>query len=533
MGALTTNPIVAELLDAFTQATPGRRDTAYQRLVAALWRDGELTPLAEGAVPSIVARLDSVGGNRQGYLLVLLGLLAEADPAGESGAVHAAVHAGLERYLSLLDDSSDGNPLMLALLYLLAHFPQDRRRILAAVPVGKLDLGDLSRLDRALRRLDPDNPELGRVWPAPSVWALSDAEQEFDQVWIRDLTPAQVCANWENDTRTVLGYSGAKAYWAVCNGRPAPVADALPHDEPVEPVPPDPSVDLFASHAAAFRCPACLGRLVFQAGGVRCAGCSTWYPIAGGLLDLSAGHADVTAGGSPGDGATADLLQKLAAIPSIGNYYEAVLRPAFLRVAGGNWGGAVSPSDEDSYIAAHLRPVAGPVLDLAAGAGRWTAVVSDIVGAERVIALDMALPMLSMLRRRLPRVPSVLADALALPFDDASLGAVNCWNALQAFPEQAATALAEIGRCLRPGGVLTMMTYRWSPDPVYRHFQASHHFPSRPEGMLLFELEEIRQWLDRAGLAIRDESGPATFVFITAQRRDGRQPAVGRTEPAQ
>ncbi len=218
------------------------------------------------------------------------------------------------------------------------------------------------------------------------------------------------------------------------------------------------------------------------------------------------------------DDATANLLSKLAEMPTMGIYYESVLRPAFLRIAGANWGGAVTLADEDAYMVRHISPVDGPVLDLAAGAGRWTRVVAGTVGHDRLIALDMGLPMLTVLRDTLPEVPAVRASALDLPFDDASLGAVNCWNALHAFPDDAARAIAEVGRVLRPGGTFTMMTFLFDSDPIVRYFQTSHYFPSRVEGMLLFEMDEIRRWLADAGMTVRDASGPGSFAFITAVR---------------
>jgi SAM-dependent methyltransferase len=517
MSFSTTNPAVAELVKSFSEAAPDDLDAEYGRLVRALWKDGTLTDRALPAVPGLVARLETVGEDRKARLIVLLGLLAEAEYPITDGAVTTAVRQGLDLYLALLRRSEGGQPLALAVLYLLSHLPGDRDRIREAVAGMALPAEDVTRLDRALEELDPDHPDLGRVWPAPSVWALDESEREFDQRWITDLSPEQVIANWENDTRTVLGYSGAKAYWAACNGAPKAVSDALADHDVAIAAPTGPRLDLFRRHAGAFRCPGCGGGLDFGEADVRCAACSLVYPVANGILDLTASASDT--GAEASDQVTADLLQKLAEMPSMGRYYEAVLRPAFLRMAGGNWGGAVAPSDEDRYIAEHIHPVDGPVLDLAAGAGRWTATVARTVGTDRLIALDMGLPMLTVTRSRLPEVPAVLASALSLPFGDSTLGAVNCWNALQAFPEEAATAIAEVGRCLRPGGTFTMMTFRFDDDPIARYFQAAHHFPSRPEGMLLFELAEIRQWLASAGMTVRDESGPGSFVFVTAERR--------------
>ncbi|GIH66855.1 class I SAM-dependent methyltransferase [Microbispora siamensis] len=515
MSVATITPAVADLLDSFENAAPDRLDAEFQRLTGALWSEGAPTALAESTVPALIALLDRAGDDRRGLLAVLLGLLAETDIQDGGGEVAAAVREGLDRYLDLLRGGDSRSPLTLALLYLLSHFPADRDRILAAAGEAALDEEDLTRLERTLRLLDPADPDLGRCWPAPSVWSLDETERKFDQRWIRELTPEQVRANWDYDTQTVLAYTGAKAYWAARNGTPAP-SKARPIDDRLRTSPSPVAADIFRRHAGALRCPGCGGAFELRDTGARCDRCATSYPIAHGILDLSAGVRDTA---DVADDVTADLLQKLAEMPSMGLYYESVLRPAFLRVAGSNWGDEVTWDDEDAYIAEHVRPVDGPVLDLAAGAGRWTEVLARTVGAERVIALDAGLPMLNVLRRRLADVPAVLGDALALPFADASLGAVQCWNALQAFPEDAERVIGEVGRCLRPGGTFTMMTFRFSDDPVERHFQESHHFPSRPEGMLLFDIGRIAEWLDGAGMTVQDLSGPGTFVFVTAVRR--------------
>ncbi|MEZ0075079.1 class I SAM-dependent methyltransferase [Planotetraspora sp. GP83] len=504
------------LVEKFTGAPPAELPEAYERLVAALWEPGAPTDLALPAVPELVASVGRVDDHRAGYLIILLGLLAEAD-SDPGGPVRDAVRQGMDRYLDVLSRVGPDEPLTQALVYLLAHFPEDRGRILPLIEPLGLEEGDVSRLDRCLRTLDPDAPDLGRVWPSPSVWRLTDEERDFDKGWIGALTPEQVAANWRNDTRTVWGYVGSKAYWAVRHGMPVTIGGVAQPPELGDGSVPgvEPGIEIFSRHAAAFRCPSCQGSLDFHAGGVRCARCAVTYPVTRGILDLTEGVSDV-AGAT--DEATANLLQKLAEMPSMGLYYESRLRPEFLRVAGGNWGGAVTLPDEDAYIAQHVRPVDGPVLDLAAGAGRWTSVIAGAVGAERLVALDMGLPMLNVLRRRVPAVPAVRSSALSLPFEDASLGAVVCWNALQAFPDDAATAIAEVGRCLRPGGTFTMMTFVWDRDPVVRHFQASHYFPSRPAGMLLFESDEIRRWLADANMVIREQSGPESFIFITAER---------------
>ncbi|MEU0572472.1 class I SAM-dependent methyltransferase [Nonomuraea sp. NPDC005983] len=516
MKASVTHSTVAELVNSFINATPDGLDAAFHRLAGALWSEGELTDLALEATPALVAALDEVGSDRQGYLAILLGLLAEAEYPRLDGEVATAVRAGLDRYLDLVRGGTSGQPLTLALLYLLAHFPADRDRILAVTGELPLEIEERTRLERGLAELDPQRPDLGRVWPAPSVWTLDEKDAAFAEAALKGLSPQQIVKNWENDTRTLWAFTGALAYWAVRNGPPAPVTvRTVPEREAIKQAPVRPVDETFGPRAALLRCPTCRGPIAVLENGARCDTCATTYPSANGILDLSAGVRD----GQPAHEATADLLQKLTEMPTMGLVYEAVQRPSYLRLAGSNFGNAVTPADEDAYIIDNLKSTEGPVVDLAAGAGRWTAVVAEAVGVDRLIAVDMLLPMLNVLRGRLPEVPAVRGSALNLPFRNASVGAINLWNALQAFPDDAATAIAEIGRCLRPGGILTMMTFRWSDDPVARYFQASHFFPSRPDGHMLFELDQIRQWLADAGLVVRKESAStATFVFITAQR---------------
>lgn len=508
---------VAALVRSFTGARSDDLEPAYQRLVSALWSEGKVTDVAAAAVPTVVAALDEAGPDHQGRLAILLGLLAEAEYPRLDGEVTTAVRAGLDRYLDLVRGGRRRDPLTLALLYLLAHFPGDRDRILAATADLPIDADERSRLERGLTDLDLEDPEVGWVWPAPSSWDFSEEETAHAKATAQGMSAAQLTANWENDTRTVWSSAGALANWAVHNGPPAPLAastvpewrDAAPATRPLD--------EWFASRAE-LRCPTCHGPLALSARDARCEPCATTYLAANGILDLSAGVRD---GRSTADEATADLLRKLSETPKLGLYYEAVLRQSYLRLAGSNFGDQVTHADEDAYLAEHLRSAEGPVVDLCAGAGRWTEVVVDAVGADRLVAVDMMLPMLNVLRARLPEVPAVMGTALNLPFADGSVGAINLWNALQAFPDDAEQGIAEIGRCLRPGGVLTMMTFRWSDDPIARYFQASHFFPSRPAGHLLFEREQLLQWLEAAGLTVRDErSDIGTFVFVTAERTE-------------
>ncbi|GAA3000234.1 class I SAM-dependent methyltransferase [Actinokineospora diospyrosa] len=503
----TTTAVVAE----FTSAPREHLDTVHQALIDAVWHAGRATGAALGVAGELVDLFADLDPDRQGRAAVVLGLLVDTEYPRSPGELTAAVAAGVDTYLAAWRATTKDQPLSLALLYLLGHFPEARDQVLdVAIDVG-VDDDDLSRLERAVQRLDPERPDLGRAFPYPAAWELDDTERDFDRGWITGLTPQQVRAHWDNDTETVLGHAGAKAYWAVRNGTPTPVlVDAVPPRDP-GPLPTD--AGGFDRHGAAFRCPSCGQGLEFGDAAARCRGCANAYALDGGIVDFTTTIGD-------GHDRGADFLFKLAEMPSMGFFYEAYARPNFLRLCGSNWAAQVLPSDEDAYIAEHVRPVDGPVLDLAAGAGRWTAALANAVGAQRVVALDLGLPMLTTLRARLPEIPAVLSSGRTLPFADGSLGAVLCWNALQAFPDDAPAVIAEVGRCLRPGGTFTLLTFRNAPDPVYRHFVWRHHFPQHADGLRLFDYADLRAWLSAAGLRVRHEWRPGTFVVITAQREN-------------
>ncbi|WP_243788332.1 class I SAM-dependent methyltransferase [Saccharopolyspora gloriosae] len=205
---------------------------------------------------------------------------------------------------------------------------------------------------------------------------------------------------------------------------------------------------------------------------------------------------------------------------SSGHHIE-LLRAASAAVPGGNWDRAVTAWDEDAYLRRNLRPAPGSVLDVACGAGRWTRVLAEQVGPERVLGLDSAGSLLEVARAAVPGVLFTEGDARALPFPDGFLGAVNCSDALHLLPEPN-RVIAEVARCLHPAGTFTVSTYRPGTRAFQRYFQRCHE---RVFGLRSFDPEVIAEAFDAVGLDVVDASGPDTFLFLTARRR-----AAGRGE---
>ena len=251
-------------------------------------------------------------------------------------------------------------------------------------------------------------------------------------------------------------------------------------------------------------CPDCLGSLAATPSGVECASCGHAYPDGGGYLDLG------PASRAPAGGLGQFFLQDPLHVPR----YERHTRISFLQIMGDNWENTLTPEDEDDYLRTHLTATDVPLLDLACGAGRWTRTLVSHLGLDRVVALDLSVPMITAVRAAVPGVRVLRGTALRLPFATGSLGAVNCSNALQLLPSPR-LVLREVSRCLRPGGVFTAFTYRRSASPTYRHFQRQQE---ETFGVRSFTPAELVTWLTAAGLELVDLRSPAGMLLLTARR---------------
>lgn len=97
-----------------------------------------------------------------------------------------------------------------------------------------------------------------------------------------------------------------------------------------------------------------------------------------------------------------------------------------------------------------LREAGSPILDLGCGAGGYTRALR--AAGHTVVAADLSPGMAAAATGT-----AVVADAQALPFDDASFGAVTALHMLYHVPDPTA-AITEIRRVLRPGGTLVIST---------------------------------------------------------------------------
>jgi demethylmenaquinone methyltransferase/2-methoxy-6-polyprenyl-1,4-benzoquinol methylase len=147
------------------------------------------------------------------------------------------------------------------------------------------------------------------------------------------------------------------------------------------------------------------------------------------------------------------------------------------------------------------------VLDLAAGTGVSTVELAK--DGAWCVAADFSL---GMLRNGLHRqVPMVAADALRLPFADASFDAVTISFGLRNLVDPVA-GLAEMARVTRTGGRLVVCEFStptWAPFATVYHNYLMRALPaiatrvsSNPDAYV-YLAESIRAWPNQAGLAER------------------------------
>lgn len=147
------------------------------------------------------------------------------------------------------------------------------------------------------------------------------------------------------------------------------------------------------------------------------------------------------------------------------------------------------------------------VLDIAAGTGVSSAPYAD-AGVD-VVPADFSVGMLREGYRRRPDLPFTAADAMALPFADASFDAVTMSFGLRNVAD-VELALREFLRVARPGGRLLVMEFSTPTVPVFSTLYdkvalralpaVARRTSSNPESYE-YLTESIRAWPDQRALA--------------------------------
>lgn len=146
------------------------------------------------------------------------------------------------------------------------------------------------------------------------------------------------------------------------------------------------------------------------------------------------------------------------------------------------------------------------MLDVATGAGHTALTFAPHVA--HVTATDITAPMLGKTAelaaaRGFTNVEPRLADAEALPFDDATFDLVTCRLALHHFPH-AAQAIAEFARVLKPGGTLGFTDNITVPDKAAAGYYNAFEKLRDPSHHWVYPLARLEKVFARAGFSIRE-----------------------------
>ena len=152
-----------------------------------------------------------------------------------------------------------------------------------------------------------------------------------------------------------------------------------------------------------------------------------------------------------------------------------------------------------------VRPVATwQAVDVATGAGHTALAFAPHVA--RVVATDITPEMLAetarlAAARGLDNVETRVADAEVLPFADASVDLLTCRLAFHHFPHPE-SAVAEMARVLRPGGVLGFADNVTVEDPAGAAFYNAYEVLRDPSHHEVLPLSRLIALLERAGLHV-------------------------------
>lgn len=144
----------------------------------------------------------------------------------------------------------------------------------------------------------------------------------------------------------------------------------------------------------------------------------------------------------------------------------------------------------------------GIYLDLCAGTLDFAATLARQPGFRgRIVGADFVQPMLSLGRDKAARVAPVTADALELPFADASFdGAMVGWGVRNLVDLDA--GLAEAARVLRPGGRLVILEMTLPPQPQMRRIYEFYFRRVLPRiGRLISKHTTAYTWLPESTFA--------------------------------
>jgi SAM-dependent methyltransferase len=168
-----------------------------------------------------------------------------------------------------------------------------------------------------------------------------------------------------------------------------------------------------------------------------------------------------------------------------------------------------------SLVAVGEMPDGATILDVPCGGG---VALRGLHSGQRVswIGVDVELAMLRRARRRAARFPAVQThlikgDMTALPLEDCAADLCLSYGGLHCVPDPD-VALAEMARCLRPGGRLVGSTFLAEGSRRQRWLLSSDNFGCTGTA------DDLRRWLRECGLTDVSVDRDDGLVVFSARR---------------
>ncbi|KAL4335611.1 hypothetical protein GQ457_07G020620 [Hibiscus cannabinus] len=217
------------------------------------------------------------------------------------------------------------------------------------------------------------------------------------------------------------------------------------------------------------------------------------------------------------------LATELFRTPVVSFLYERGWRQNFI------FGGFPGPEKEFDMAKNYLKPVlGGNIVDASCGSGMFTRLFAKSGLFSQVTALDYSENMLRQCyefiekEENFPKekVTLVRADISRLPFESSSVDAVHAGAALHCWPSPS-TAVAEISRVLRPGGVFVATTYLFDGPfaflPFLRTFR--ENIMGIAGSQIFLSERELEDLCRTCGLVGFTCMRNGMFVMISARKR--------------
>ncbi len=263
--------------------------------------------------------------------------------------------------------------------------------------------------------------------------------------------------------------------------------------------------------ASIYACPGCKSSLQTRDGELWCPACTASYPVVEGIPDFLAEEYQAR-------GATARMLRVMDRAGWMARLYETPLwYTPVLRL----YGGSSAPSFQQCIdLMRDLMDVReGTLLDAACGPATWGRRVASEWLA--VYGVDLSWAMLRQGARRAHQggaanVHLAHGKVEALPFHDATFNAAYCGGALHLFPDTA-EALREIGRTLKPGAPLVVLTFLWGKQGVLK-FRRQFEARAQARHLHVFEIDEVAQLLGETGFTDYQPQPRGSILFFRARK---------------